>query len=611
MGKRVICLVLAVGGCWIMSPAGHGATLVGYWAFEGNGLDSSDNHNDATANGDVSYAAGMYGQAALFDGAADYLEIPNSAGIQLRGGKEFSVAAYVNADTLNHQNILLHGVGCASWASWFLGVAGCEPDAALYENHFVFGIRTGNYSAYSHVKAQASTGAWVHIAITFDGTTMRMYIDGEMQDSAAGSLPYDNLENLYIGGDAGCSGRSWFTGLVDEVCILNRAMSEGQVRALAGGEVPTWLKADKPIPADGAAGVTSAMLQWTKGDTAALHDIYLGTDPNLTAANLVASARPSAFYYHSAGFVPGTTYYWRVDEIEKDGVTIYPGDVWRFVVRDVKAYYPTPADGENTVLPTATLTWMPGSGALEHHVYFGDSLDAVGQGAAETDQGVQAVADVNFAPGVLDSLTTYYWRVDEVLAGSAVAVGPVWSFTTARVIDDFESYTDEEGGTIYESWIDGLTTQENGSTVGYMTPPFAEQTIVHDANQSMPFDYNNVDSPFYSEARREFGSAQDWTADGADTLVLYVRGKWVNAREPLSIAVEDSSGHVGTVIHPDPAVVTVTRWIEWQIPFSEFTASGVNMARVKKLYIRVGDKTATEAGGKGLIFIDGIVLTKP
>ena len=60
-----------------------------------------------------------------------------------------------------------------------------------------------------------------------------------------------------------------------------------------------------------------------------------------------------------------------------------------------------------------------------------------------------------FAPGALDSLTTYYWRVDEILSDGTVKAGPIWSFTTALPVDDFESYTDDEGSRIFETWIDG------------------------------------------------------------------------------------------------------------------------------------------------------------
>ena len=71
-----------------------------------------------------------------------------------------------------------------------------------------------------------------------------------------------------------------------------------------------------------------------------------------------------------------------VRQIDKDGVTVYPGDVWSFVMQDVTAYYPVPADGACDVSPAPTLTWMPGASALRHHVYFADDPNAVAAGAA-------------------------------------------------------------------------------------------------------------------------------------------------------------------------------------------------------------------------------------
>ena len=208
-------------------------------------------------------------------------------------------------------------------------------------------------------------------------------------------------------------------------------------------------------------------------------------------------------------------------------------------------------------------------------------------------------------------MTTYFWRVDESVAGGTVKAGPVWSFTTAMVVDDFDSYTDDEGSRIYENWVDGLTDGTNGSMVGYMEAPFAEQVIVHGGSQSMPLDFNNVNAPFYSQAERDFGTAQDWTAGGADTLLLYVRGRLANKPEPLYIIIEDSAKKSATIIHPDPAAIASRTWIQWKIPFSDITASGVNMSRVKKMYIGVGDKANAKAAGKGLIFVDDIIVTRP
>jgi len=215
----------------------------------------------------------------------------------------------------------------------------------------------------------------------------------------------------------------------------------------------------------------------------------------------------------------------------------------------------------------------------------------------------------SFTPTGLLEATTYYWRVDEVLVDGTTMAGPVWSFTTFLPIEDFEGYTDEEGGRIYETWIDGWTNG-TASTVGYIQAPFAERGIIHGGKQSMPFDYNNPKDPFYSEAEREFAPTQDWTSNGLNMLVLYVQGKAGNGAAPLYLAVEDSSKRVAVMTHPDTAVVKATSWVEWRIPFSELTASGVNLARVKKVYLGVGDRKNPTADGRGLIFVDDLRAIK-
>ena len=89
------------------------------------------------------------------------------------------------------------------------------------------------------------------------------------------------------------------------------------------------LMPSNPNPADGTVGVTAPLMTWTPGPTALFHDVYFGTDPN---PPLVASQQMFAMYYHLQGLQPGTTYYWKVDEIEADGVTIYKGPVWKFTL---------------------------------------------------------------------------------------------------------------------------------------------------------------------------------------------------------------------------------------------------------------------------------------
>jgi len=80
--------------------------------------------------------------------------------------------------------------------------------------------------------------------------------------------------------------------------------------------------------------------------------------------------------------------------------------------------------------------------------------------------------------------------------------------------------------TVYliHGWMVGWGVSENGSQVGYSTPPFTEQTIVNGGLQSMPFFYDNTSGAAYSEAVRLFDAPQDWIRDGAETLRLFFKG---------------------------------------------------------------------------------------
>jgi len=206
----------------------------------------------------------------------------------------------------------------------------------------------------------------------------------------------------------------------------------------------------------------------------------------------------------------------------------------------VRAKTINPKDNDVNVPQDVALMWSTGERVVTHDVYFGED-EATVAAATPADAGLykgsQAKEDNTWTPGGLQWNKTYYWRVDEVNAANADSpwTGAVWSFTTANflVIDDFESYTDEVEGRIFQTWIDGWGFTEpapgnpgnsTGATVGYTDPPFSQHTIVHGGGSSMPLAYNNADSPNYSETERTFASPQNWTVNGVNTLSLAVRG---------------------------------------------------------------------------------------
>jgi hypothetical protein len=595
--------VLLLGASAGRAPAADDPYLIGWWTFdEGSGTvakDSSGHNNNGTLNGGPQWVSGYSGGALKLDGTDDYVDCGNDPSLDLTA---WTITFWLNVTQNKDYNAFV--------------VKGL--DAA--ENYEVLGFANGSMhmpitfdsGTRTFVNTPAGiivAGEWAHFAYSYSSTTgRRFYKDGNSvySDAPAGT-PKASTEVLTIGNERPMT--RFTNGIMDDVRIYNRVLTAGQVKAVSTGGVPVYGKAENPSPTDGALAVTMPLLQWAAGDKALFHTVYLGTSPDLTEANVVGSRQLMTMFYYVQGLQPGATYYWRVDEIDAAGA-VQTGDVWSFVAQALTAYHPTPADGANDAAPAPMLTWLPGQTVTKHHLYFGDNADAVTQGAAATDKG--ELTDPNFTPGALESLTTYYWRVDETPVGGAVRTGPVWKFTTCRVVDDFESYTDEAGSEIFTAWIDGFTDGLSGSTVGYLTAAngtYGETKIVHGGKQSMPMDYNNVQSPFYSEVTRELSPVQDWTVNGADTLVLYVRGRAANAPAPLYVAVEDSAKNVGLVAYADTAITTTAKWTQWRIPLSDLT--GVNPAKVKKLTIGIGDKSNPVAGGSGRIFIDDIQVTKP
>ncbi len=79
-----------------------------------------------------------------------------------------------------------------------------------------------------------------------------------------------------------------------------------------------------------------------------------------------------------------------------------------------------------------------------------------------------------------------------------------------------------------------------------------------------------------------------------------------NSPTGLYMTVKDSSGITGVLVNPDPAAVNVTAWTQWRIPLSDFLFLGVDLSRVTKLGIGVGDFPAATATGDGCIYIDDI-----
>jgi hypothetical protein len=199
-------------------------------------------------------------------------------------------------------------------------------------------------------------------------------------------------------------------------------------------------KAYGPFPATGALYLdTQVTLTWLVGDYAASHNVYFGTDANDVlngaAATFQGDQTQTSFLVgapgspYPDGLVPGTTYYWRIDEVnELRAGSPWKGDLWSFQVPPWTARDPYPANEADFVRPPVVLTWTPGFRAQSHIVYLDADFTDVNTATGGTPQ-----TEATYKPVVLAKDTTYYWRVDE-FDGTTVHRGQIWSFKTIPVV---------------------------------------------------------------------------------------------------------------------------------------------------------------------------------
>jgi len=721
MYRRLVHLtgLLALLALVLTSPVN--AELVAHWRFDdGSGtiaVDSSGNGHDGTLLMEPQWVPGRFGGALEFGGiSGQRVEMEGYEGIL--GTQNRTAMAWIKT------------AGYGDWISWGQNTntqkwIGRVNDNA--GNGAVGALRTECSGGYIISTTVLTDDEWHHVASVLESTgsptveDIRMYVDG-VQEEISGVRPVgiDTVGGRNVWIADGHHDRP-LPSLIDDVRLYDHAMSEAELLATMEGS-EGYPYAFGPDPQDGALYEdTWITLSWSAGDFAVSHDVYLGDDLAIVSeatrdSDEFRSNQTDTFYVagfsgfaYPEGLVPGTTYYWRIDEVnDADPNSPWKGPIWRFSIPPKTAYNPVPADGDAVAETTVNLSWTPGFGSILHTIYFGDDFETVANatvgmpagmtsynpgpleaekvyywrvdefdglgtytgdvwtfttpGAVGNPQPANGEADVAMATvlswtaadnaashevylgldkdtvrgadttapeykgpkalgaesydaGLLEPDTTYYWRIDEVYTGNTVK-GPVWSFTVGDylLVDDFENYTedDAEGEAIWQTWVDGFGVPDNGAQVGYLMPPYAEQTIVHGGAQSMPLLYVNEAGVTNSEATATLTAPRDWTQAGVAELSLWFRGGSSNAADPLYVAVSNSAGAPAVVANEDAGAATNNIWTEWRIPLQAIADQGINLTNVDKIAVGLGSKSGLAApGGSGTIYIDDIRLYRP
>ncbi|MBA7513320.1 hypothetical protein ES705_05335 [subsurface metagenome] len=206
--------------------------LVGYWSFdEGTGtlaVDGSGNGNDGTLTNmeEADWVDGKVGKCLDFDGENDWVDC--GGGAELKPENEITISLWANQDVVAggdiHDAVDHHD-----------GYEIQERDDSHWRVYFKLSVSGWQFAIASGITNQV--GQSYHVVATFDTTTgeINIYIDGVLEGTTDGfigeTIVYGGVDKTYIGSQNSGVARH-FNGLIDEVRIYNRALTEAEIKAL-------------------------------------------------------------------------------------------------------------------------------------------------------------------------------------------------------------------------------------------------------------------------------------------------------------------------------------------------------------------------------------------
>src|SRR5581483_5909525 len=228
-GRILLSIVGLMLASATLGPTTHGAAaqscvpppsgLIGWWAAENDGSDSAG--SNPAGLGTTTFATGEVGQA--FDLHPDGVTIPHQAAYNPQSPGftvEFWMAGvHDQPDGLFALVEKSHGSG-VGWA-----VQGDSGSGVL---RFAIGDGSGFPEVFG--TADVLDGGFHHVAGTWDGSTIRLYVDGTLQSSTPLSAPVGNTGTVNVG--YWFFGNRRFVGRIDEVSIYDRALSASAVSAV-------------------------------------------------------------------------------------------------------------------------------------------------------------------------------------------------------------------------------------------------------------------------------------------------------------------------------------------------------------------------------------------
>ena len=238
----------------VVAPAG----MVSWWPAEGDARDIVDGNDGVLQNG-VTMVAGYVGQAFRFDGSNDRIEVLDAP--NLGGMSQLSIDAWILPDGNGSPPVRAPGL-VTKW-----GPGGVGDDSYLLRltsDGRLWGAIQGSGRVDLVGNQPISDYQWALVALVYDGTELRLYVNGALDASTPAVVgPINNgTFPLLIGRNDDSQNPGTFLGLIDEVEFFNRALSGQEVSALFEARTAGKVNLPPPEPVEPPAGLIS----WWPGD---------------------------------------------------------------------------------------------------------------------------------------------------------------------------------------------------------------------------------------------------------------------------------------------------------------------------------------------------------
>ena len=219
---------------WTITNASSGLcgsdpNLVGCWQMEeGSGsflIDATANGNDANITGSPTWVSGKDGQALDLSGTGQYAVAPDSNSLDATNA--ITLAAWVKPEKVATQNILKKTMGTTTTNGYELSLSSANKVFIRFNGSTTY--RVDSLTSYP-----TDGNTWMHVAATYDGTIIKVYINGVLDSSANPATTTIGVNSTNLGIGAQSDGTALYQGLLDDARIYNRALSLAEIESLAG-----------------------------------------------------------------------------------------------------------------------------------------------------------------------------------------------------------------------------------------------------------------------------------------------------------------------------------------------------------------------------------------